>query len=142
MTPQFQLTIIDGKVYLTRHRSAGEFAPSGFEFAVLKDVSGSSGTVVWRESPSGHQSDDVEPLASLTQLAAMNSSSGGQTDTEIEERRAPTVAADQFLADLIGLCFKHGVTLSHEDTGGAFIVRHGAPSTMDLWRLLAAKARP
>jgi len=31
-------------------------------------------------------------------------------------------AADAFLADLQAVCVKHGLWLSHEDGGGAFIV--------------------
>lgn len=37
-----------------------------------------------------------------------------------EEREVPR--ADAFLADLIAVCRKHGLCLSHEDQHGSFIV--------------------
>lgn len=39
-----------------------------------------------------------------------------------EFRRVDRAAADAFLADLVEVCRKHGLSLAHEDEGGGFIV--------------------
>jgi hypothetical protein len=40
-----------------------------------------------------------------------------------QKKHAESPAVDAFLAEVIEVCRKHGLSISHEDTGGSFEVR-------------------
>ena len=48
-------------------------------------------------------------------------------------------AIDKFLGEIVEVCKKHGLSLSHEDTGGAFKVEEFSESNIK-WLLEAADA--
>jgi hypothetical protein len=55
-----------------------------------------------------------------------------------EERHVPAI--DAFLREVIGVCRRHGFSIGHEDTQGAFLVQKWDPKTAD-WLLAAADER-
>lgn len=49
----------------------------------------------------------------------------------MEQGRVPTPKVDAFLAEIEAVCVKHGMSISHEDGHGAFIIEKHGHSWLD-----------